>query len=74
MSKYSASKWPGCVQCLLCKDVIVSNTRHDFVYCECKNTFVDGGYDYLRYGSEGVDGLKNVQVLRLSKMPKRKKK
>ena len=66
---HTSSKWPGIIQCLLCKDIIVSNHRHDFVKCTCGESFVDGGYDYLRYGSVS---LKNVRVLRISKMPKRK--
>ena len=36
-------------QCLVCKTVLVSRTRHDFVSCPC-GTFVDGGTDYLRRG------------------------
>jgi len=40
------------VKCASCKDVIFSDYRHDFKYCSCGNTFVDGGLDYLRYGGE----------------------
>lgn len=39
------------VQCLSCKDIIVSLHRHDFRVCSCGHTFVDGGSDYLRYGT-----------------------
>lgn len=38
------------LKCLTCKDVISSEHRHDFVYCSCKECFVDGGDDYFRYG------------------------
>jgi hypothetical protein len=34
--------------CLLCKDVLVSKNRHDFVTCACGNLSVDGGNDYLK--------------------------
>lgn len=62
--------YPGVVQCLGCKTVLVSNYRHDCSRCPCKNeTFVDGGYDYLRYGGVNLD---LILPLRLSKYPKRK--
>ena len=38
--------------CPKCGDEIYSRARHDFHYCSCgeKGIFVDGGFDYLRYG------------------------
>ena len=36
------------VKCLLCKDHITSEHRHDFRSCSCGNIGVDGGNDYLR--------------------------
>lgn len=38
------------VKCNTCKEVIFSEYRHDFKYCGCGDTFVDGGTDYLRTG------------------------
>ena len=35
-------------QCNLCKDIIESTFRHDFVNCKCGAIYVDGGHDYLR--------------------------
>jgi hypothetical protein len=37
-------------QCLDCEDIIESKHRHDFVRCECGNSFLDGGDDYIRGG------------------------
>jgi hypothetical protein len=37
-------------QCLKCGDIIQSKHRHDFVQCECGESFVDGGEDYFRAG------------------------
>lgn len=37
-------------QCLECGDIIQSMHRHDFVWCKCKKSFVDGGKDYFRAG------------------------
>ena len=37
-------------QCLKCGDIIQSMHRHDFVRCECGESFVDGGTDYFRAG------------------------
>lgn len=47
-------------QCLDCLDVIESTHRHDFVKCECGNSFIDGGNDYIRAGGRIVvlDGAK----------------
>jgi hypothetical protein len=36
---------------MLCKDIIESKYRHNFVYCRCGEIFVDGGHDYLRRGA-----------------------
>lgn len=59
------TKYPGCVKCLLCKKILISEFRHDFVECGCPNqTFVDGGYDYIRYGGKNID---LVEPLKLSK-------
>ena len=38
------------VECRRCHDRIWSKYTHDFHYCKCGYTFVDGGKDYLRYG------------------------
>ena len=37
-------------QCTDCLNIIESKHRHDFVRCECGNSFLDGGDDYLRGG------------------------
>ena len=39
-------------RCRKCGTIVMSLRRHDFAPCECKAIFVDGGYDYLRYGGE----------------------
>lgn len=38
------------IKCKECGDTIYSRARHDWRECSCKNSFVDGGVDYLRYG------------------------
>lgn len=35
-------------QCTLCKDIIESHSRNDFVSCSCNSVAVDGGLGYLR--------------------------
>lgn len=37
-------------QCAVCKDIIESTHRHDWVTCSCESIFIDGGKDYLRAG------------------------
>jgi hypothetical protein len=41
------------VQCKSCNDIIYSVAHHDFHYCGCGKTSVDGGFSYLRYGWDG---------------------
>lgn len=38
------------VQCGACQQVIISTYGHDFNYCKCGETFVDGGDHYMRIG------------------------
>lgn len=48
------------VKCNVCKEIIFSRARHDFHYCSCGNTFVDGGFDYLRFGCSNEAGMPKV--------------
>jgi hypothetical protein len=41
------------VECPQCKERLFSWHVHDFHYCGCGATFVDGGREYLRYGWNG---------------------
>jgi hypothetical protein len=43
------------IKCLKCGDVIQSMFRNDFRWCSCRNIFIDGGNDYLRYGGNIED-------------------
>ena len=40
------------VKCKKCGATIESRYTHDFVECECRSVFVDGGLDYMRIGGE----------------------
>lgn len=63
--------YPNIIQCKQCGMILVSFDRHDYKTCCCPNqTMVDGGHDYIRYG--GIN-LNKVQVLKIIKMPERKK-
>ena len=48
-------------QCKLCKDIIESKHRHDFVTCKCGKLSVDGGYDYIKRSGEP----KNIKELNI---------
>lgn len=37
-------------ECHYCHDILFSRARHDFRWCSCGKTYVDGGSDYLRIG------------------------
>jgi len=39
------------ILCSRCNFILISETRHDFVSCECGN-FADGGQAYLRRGGK----------------------
>lgn len=43
--------------CPKCGDFIYSRARHDFHWCSCKNVFVDGGFEYLRWGGRDCNGV-----------------
>lgn len=45
---------------LCCMTYLESWYRHDFRYCRCGASFVDGGREYVRYGSVN---LKDVVCL-----------
>lgn len=49
------------VKCLECGDEIYSTYRHDYRTCNCGDTFIDGGSDYLRYGSKNLNKVETVQ-------------
>lgn len=38
------------IECAKCHERIQSKHRHDFRWCPCGETFVDGGSAYLRCG------------------------
>ncbi len=48
------------VKCPECGDEIWSRSRHDFRWCSCEKTFVDGGREYLRYG-----GSAKIEVVKI---------
>lgn len=47
-------------KCKLCKDIIESFHRHDFVECSCKEIFIDGGNDLLRAGAKDFNNFLRV--------------
>jgi hypothetical protein len=49
-------------QCSKCLDVLESTHRHDFVRCECGNSFLDGGDDYFRGGGSLVAYVKDYTI------------
>jgi hypothetical protein len=48
------------IQCPVCKKMIYSLSRHDFQWCPCGKTALDGGFDYQRViGKEIAERLTN---------------
>lgn len=58
-----------CVVCSICGTYIFSRSRHDFRWCPCENTFVDGGVtgDYIRYGGKPEQKLQLVDLKKIYK-------
>ena len=50
------------VQCPECKDIIFSRACHDFHYCSCGYVFIDGGFDYCRFGAKDLDKVKSMKI------------
>lgn len=44
-------------RCEQCQSIIVSQHRHDFVWCACHTCFVDGGSSYFRCGFDVPSSL-----------------
>ncbi|NTV78930.1 MAG: hypothetical protein HGA25_07330 [Clostridiales bacterium] len=38
----------NCIMCNSCKEILISQSRHDYKECSCGTVAVDGGTDYLR--------------------------
>ena len=52
------------IKCEKCEDILFSFHRHDFKSCRCEESFIDGGFDYIRYNGELLtDDIKNVMSL-----------
>lgn len=49
-------------QCLLCKEVIVSENRHHYNTCKCGNLSVDGGSWYLKRSFKKEDSWEDLSV------------
>lgn len=47
-------------KCKLCNDIIESFHSHDFVFCKCKEIFVDGGTNCYRSGASDYSNFMRV--------------
>jgi len=60
------------IRCRKCGEILLSMHRHDFQWCRCGTTFIDGGQlDYMRYGGQPVinkkkkDGSARIYKIRV---------
>ena len=49
-------------QCKICKQVIQSKHRHDFVSCKCGEISVDGGTNYIRRLAVDFDNMIDLSI------------
>ena len=50
------------IHCLSCDEKVYSRAPHDFRYCSCGQTFVDGGHEHFKYGSSPGTEFKVIEV------------
>lgn len=50
------------LRCPKCGDIIYSRAQHDFHYCSCKYMFIDGGFEYSRFGAESLDNIDQLEI------------
>ena len=44
------------ILCKKCNRILITRNRHDFNRCDkCKDTFIDGGFDYVRVGAKDFE-------------------
>ena len=57
MSEYNPTQEeaPMKIRCLICKDIIESKHRHDFVWCRCSSVAIDGGREYTKITGSHTD-------------------
>lgn len=53
--------------CPSCEDEIFSRANHDFRTCKCGEIFVDGGFEYLRFGFAKKMPKKRIRYIKVSK-------
>ena len=58
------------VQCKVCGDIIESTHGHDFKYCTCREIFIDGGLNYIRYGANDLGNV--INLCEYEEVPNRK--
>jgi len=49
------------IKCKKCGDTVFSRARHDFHWCSCESIFIDGGFDYMRFGGE-PENIEQVDI------------
>lgn len=50
-------------QCLLCNDIITSESTHSFVRCKCGDVYSDGGKSYIRRGATDLNKIKDLSCI-----------
>lgn len=50
------------VRCPQCGDIIYSRAHYDFHYCSCRYVFIDGGFEYSRFGAESLNNIDQLEI------------
>lgn len=46
------------IKCPYCSEIIYSRCTHDFHWCHCGKTAIDGGFDYVKITSDKLEEIK----------------
>ena len=49
------------IKCLICGDIIESESVHDLVSCKCESCYIDGGKYYAHIGAKDFDKVLRIK-------------
>lgn len=53
-------------RCLICNQILVSRSVHDYVTCKCGNLSIDGGNEYIKVASNDYTKVESLHMMEYS--------